>query len=168
MAGENQITGILNKYGSQISAELHSYIEQKPLTVYGVVNASGKLRDSVHYDIKDNVMRVYALFYIYYIEHGRKGGKRPPSKAIYDWVESKESFKQKVGWNLLKEYQKKSLAFAIAKKIGEEGTTIFQQGGSKLLEDILSPELKGQIQSQLILTFREKTNALMRSAILGK
>ena len=113
-------------------------------------------------------MRVYSLFYIYYIENGRKGGKRPPSQAIYDWVESKESFKQKVGWNLLKEYQKKSLAFAIAKRIGEEGTTIFKQGGTKLLADILTDELKGQIQSQLILTFRAKTNALMRSAIVGK
>lgn len=160
MAESNEITGILNKYGAEISAELKDFIAQKPLTVYGVVNASGKLKNSVHFDIKDSVMRVYALYYIYYIEHGRKGGKRPPQKVIEQWIVDKGL--------ILKDISVKSLAYLIARKIGEEGTTIWKQGGTKLLEDILTPELKGQIQSQLILTFRAKTNALMRSAIVGK
>ena len=160
MAGENEITGILNMYLSQISAELKDMIQRKPVTKYGVVNASGKLKDSVRQDIKNAVGRVYALDYIYYLEKGRKPGKRPPAKAIEQWITDKGL--------ILEGISKKSLAYLIARKIGEEGTTIYQQGGSTLVADILTDELKGQIQSQLILTFRSKTNALMRSAITGK
>jgi len=168
MAEANEITGILNKYGSIISAELVDMIQRKPVTKYGVVNASGKLKDSVYFTVSNNVMQVKALSYIYYLEKGRKSGKRPPSGAIRDWVESKESFQQKVGWDAMKEYQKKSLVYLIQRKIGEEGTTIYEQGGSTLIADIVDDEMRGQIQSQLILTFREKTNALMRSAIVGR
>lgn len=168
MAGENEITGILNLYLSQISSDLKDMIQRKPVTKYGVVNASGKLKDSVRQDIKNAVGRVYALDYIYYLEKGRKPGKRPPTKAIEAWIESKESFKNSSGWNTLKQYEKNSLVYLIQRKIGLDGTTIYQQGGSTLVADILTDELKGQIQSQLILTFRSKTNALMRSAITGK
>jgi len=159
MAGENVITGILNKYLSQISADLKDEIQRKPVTKYGVVNASGKLKDSVRQDIKNNVGRVYALDYIYYLEKGRKPGKRPPSKAIEQWITDKGL--------ILDGISKKSLAYLIARKIGEEGTTIYQQGGSTLVSDILTPELKGSIQSELILNFRKTTNALFRSAITG-
>lgn len=158
----SEITGILTKYGSQISADLKDFIQSKPLTKYGVVNASGDLWKSVRQDQKDFVLRIYALDYIYYIEKGRKPGKRPPKKAIREWLDVKPKFAS------LEAKEKDSLAYLIAKKIGEEGTTIYQQGGTKLLDDILTDELKGNIQSELILTFRNKTNALMRSAILGK
>ena len=158
----NEITGILTKYGAQISADLKDYIQSKPLTKYGVVNASGDLWKSVRQDQKDYVLRVYALDYLYYIEKGRKPGKRPPKKAIREWLDVKPKFAT------LDAKEKDSIAYAIAKKIGEEGTTIYQQGGTKLLEDILSDELKGNIQSELILTFKAQTNALMRSALLGK
>jgi len=191
MAGENNITGILNKYGAEISAELKDFILQKPLTVYGVVNASGKLKNSVRYDIKDSVMRVYALNYIYWVEHGRKPGKRPPfdssstkygvkergeSKgqprgdfpSLSEWMENKPSAQSRFGWSLLTQAKKASLIYMIATKMKKEGTVIYKQGGTKLLEDILTAELKGDIQSDLILTLKAKTNALMRSAITGK
>lgn len=159
---ESEITGILTKYGAQISADLKDFIQSKPLTKYGVVNASGELWKSVRQEQKDFVLRIYALDYIYYIEKGRKPGKRPPKKAIREWLDVKTKFSS------LEAKEKESLAYAIAKKIGEEGTTIYKQGGTKLLEDILTDELKGNIQSELVLTFKERTNALMRSAILGK
>lgn len=160
MAGENEITGILNKAGAKVSAETKDAIASKPVTVFGVVNASGKLKASVRYDIQDGVCRVYALDYIYYIEKGRKPGKRPPTKAIEQWITDKGL--------ILRNISKKSLAYLIAKKIGEEGTTAYKQGGTKLLEDIVGTEFRGEVQSELLLTFKEKTNALMRSAIVGK
>ena len=160
MAEANEITGILNKYGSLISAELVDMIQRKPVTKFGVVNASGKLKDSVHFTVANNVMQVKALSYIYYLEKGRKPGKRPPMKVIEQWITDKGL--------ILEGISKKSLAFLIARKIGEEGTTIYEQGGSTLIADIVDDEMRGQIQSQLILTFREKTNALMRSAIVGR
>lgn len=156
----SEITGILNKFGAQISADTKDHIKQKKVTKFGAVNASGDLADSVHYDIKDAVLRVYALSYIYYVENGRKPGKRPPTKPIEKWIVDKGL--------ILRDISVKSLAYLIARKIGEEGTTAFKQGGTKLLSDIVDGEIRGQIQSELILTFKEKTNALIRSAITGK
>ena len=160
MAGENEITGILNKAGSYVSAETKDAIVRKPVTVYGVVNASGKLRDSVRYDLRDGVCRVYALDYIYYVEQGRKPGKRPPRKAIEQWITDKGIIPDKIS--------KQSLAYLIAKKIGEEGTTAHKQGGTKLLADIVGADFRSSVQSELLLTFKEKTNTAFRSAITGK
>lgn len=159
MAGENKITGVLNKYGAFISAETKDVIKSKPLTKFGVVNASGKLADSVRYDIRDNVMRVYSLDYIYYLEKGRKPGKKPPRKVIEQWIKDK---------GIISTLKTSSLAYLIQRKIGEEGTTVFQQGGTKLLEDIVNDKLRGEIQSDLILTFKEQVKALMGSTIIGK
>lgn len=154
----SEITGILNKYGAQITANLKADIKGKSLTPHGVLNASGKLADSIRYEADNNGLKVFALDYFYYVEKGRKGGKRPPMKVIEQWITDKGI--------LIEEKKKKSLAFLIARKIGQEGTSIYQQGGTQLLENIVTDELKGQIQSELILTFKEKIMAQMKS--LGK
>lgn len=162
MAGENTITGILNKYGALLSAELKNDIQQKALTKYGVVNASGNLAKSIRQEIKDNILRIYAAEYIYYVEKGRKPGKKPPRKVIRDWLNVKPAFAS------LSDKKKDSIAFLIQRKIAEKGTTIFQQGGSRLTQDILSNELKGEIQSELILNFRKLVTSQTKNALLGK
>lgn len=159
MAGDNQVTGILNVAGAQTSAELKDAIQSKRITVFGVVNASGKLKNSVRYDIKDAVMRVYSLDYIYYLEKGRKPGKRPPRSAIRQWIDDKGITPDGIS--------KDSLAFLIQRKIGEEGNTVYQQGGSTLIADILPPAVN-QVKNDLILTFKNKTIAGYRSAITGQ
>ncbi len=159
MAGDNQVTGILNVAGAQTSAELKDAIQSKRITVFGVVNASGKLKNSVRYDIKDAVMRVYSLDYIYYLEKGRKPGKRPPKAAMLQWIEDKRITPRGIS--------KDSLAFLLARKIGEEGNTVYQQGGSTLVADILPP-VASQVKNDLILIFKNKTIAGYRSAITGQ
>lgn len=159
MAGEEKIIAVLNKYGAFISAETKDVIKNKPLTKYGVVNASGKLADSVRYDVNGGAMKVYSLNYIYYLEHGRKAGKKPPRKVIEQWIKDK---------GIISNLKTSSLAYLIQRKIGEQGTTAFQQGGTKLLEDILTDKLRGEIQSDLILTFKEQVKTLMGSTIIGK
>ena len=151
------ITGILNKYGAYISAKLKDDIQQKPITKYGVANASGRLKDSVRQEVSNNVLRIYALDYIFYVENGRKAGKRPPTAPIEQWITDKGL--------ILEGISKKSLAYLIARKIGEEGTTAYKQGGTDLAEGILTDELKGEIQSQLILTFRQNVNAMIKNSL---
>lgn len=157
---QQAITGILNYYGAKLSADLKNDIQTKRITKYGVANASGKLKDSIRQEVEDNVLRIYALDYIFYVENGRANGKRPPTKAIEQWITDKGL--------ILEGISKKSLAYLIARKIGEEGTTAFKQGGTNLTKDILTTDLKGEIQSKLILTFRENTNAMMRNALTIK
>ncbi len=159
MAGDNQVTGILNVAGAQTSAELKDAIQSKRITVFGVVNASGKLKNSVRYDIKDAVMRVYSLDYIYYLEKGWEPGKRPSRSAIRQWIDDKGITPDGIS--------KDSLAFLIQRKIGEEGTTIYKQGGSKLVADVIPPAVSS-LKSNLILSFKNNTIAGYRSAITGQ
>lgn len=70
--------------------------------------------------------------YTYQLVHGRKPGKRPPIDPIEDWVNIKLGITGKQG---------RSVAFAVSKKIAEEGTNIYQKGGTNLLEVLDEPQL---------------------------
>lgn len=49
--------------------------------------------------------------YAYYVENGRRPGKNPPVKSLYDWC-----------FRHLKRGDAKSFAFALSRKIGRKGT----------------------------------------------
>lgn len=90
--------------------------------------ASGDLLNNIEYEVTrgDFTYTIYVKMkdYWYYVENGRKAGKRPPIKNILDWITIKPVLPRP-------RYNKKGklklptplqLAFAIATKIGEEGT----------------------------------------------
>lgn len=139
------LTEQLNRIGQALVDKLKEDIKTKPVTKYGVVNASGKLADSVRYEVYDNGVRVYALDYIYYLQFGRKFGKFPPRSVIRKWIDDK-------GINPT-DISKDSLAFLIARKISRQGTTIFQQGGSDLVSGVIESEFFTNLTQQLIDTF---------------
>jgi len=148
---------ILNEIGQVVSDRLVNDIKTKRVTKYGAVNASGKLAESVRYDVTNNgeTLRVYAEDYIYYLVHGRKNGKRPPKQAIREWIDAKGISPDGIS--------KDSLAFLIARKIGEVGTTIYQQGGSDLVSDIITDELVIQVKQEL----NDRLIALFQSDLVG-
>jgi len=148
---------ILDEVGSVVSDRLVNDIKTKRVTKYGAVNASGKLAESVRYDVTNNgeTLRVYAEDYIYYLVHGRKNGKRPPKQAIREWIDAKGISPDGIS--------KDSLAFLIARKIGEVGTTIYQQGGSDLVSDIITDELVVQVKQEL----NDRLIALFQSDLVG-
>jgi hypothetical protein len=143
---------LLNTLGNTVVERLKNDIKNKPVTKYGAVNASGKLYDSIRYEVTNNAetLRVYAEDYIDYLVYGRKPGKRPPRDVIRKWIDDKGL--EPVG------ISKDSLAFLIARKIGEEGTTIYQQGGSTLLSDIITDNLiretRDKLEDELYVMFK--------------
>lgn len=143
---------LLNTLGNTVVERLKNDIKNKPVTKYGAVNASGKLADSIRYEVTNNgeTLRVYAEDYIDYLVYGRKNGKRPPKDVIRKWIDDKGL--EPVG------ISKDSLAFLIARKIGEQGTTIFQQGGSTLLSDIITDNLiretRDKLEDELYVMFK--------------
>jgi hypothetical protein len=174
----------LNDLGAGISQQLRTDIVSKSVTKYGPVNASGKLAKSIRYDVTPTNLKVYALNYFYYVENGRKGGKRPPFDktstkfgnktrgknkgqprgdypTLSEWLENKPSAKQRFGYDSKTQAQKSGLIYAIAKKIAESGTVAFQQGGTKLLEDVTTKERIDMVRQQLALTMQ---NQLIRTA----
>lgn len=134
------ITITLNAIGQQVTDRLRQDIKNKSLVSgYPAPNASGKLYESIYYKVENNVLRVYAEDYIYYLQYGRKPTQTQKSSGktlreiIREWIDIK-SISPKDG------ISKDSLAFLISRKIHNEGTLIYRQGGSTLLTDIINAE----------------------------
>ena len=77
---------ILNDYGKELVARLQNDIRTKRVTKYGAVNASGDLASSIRFEVNGSVMTIYGNDYIYYLQYGRKSGKRPPTSVIKQWI----------------------------------------------------------------------------------
>ena len=137
---------ILNKWGIKLTEQLVNDIQNKLILRQGArgqfsspVNASGALADSIKYTIDGYRLKVQGNDYIYYLQYGRKAGGRPPIKAIRQWIDDKGITPEKGS--------KDSLAWAIAKKIEQEGTTIYKAGGSELVSGIFNEALQQSIES---------------------
>lgn len=136
---------ILNKWGIKLTEQLVNDIQNKLILRQGArgqfsspVNASGALADSIKYTIDGYRLKVQGNDYIYYLQYGRKAGGRPPIKAIRQWIDDKGITPEKGS--------KDSLAWAIAKKIEQEGTTIYKAGGSDLVSGIFNEALQNSIE----------------------
>lgn len=160
------VNSLLNEVGSKIVADLKNDIRNKTITKYGAVNASGRLEKSIRYEVDGLSLKVYGEDYIYYLEAGRRNGKRPPKQAIREWIESKPSAQANFGWNQLKEYQKNSIVYLIQRKIGEKGTTIFEQGGSDLVSAVINKDIIDFIQTKLLDGFNTETVQSFRSQVV--
>ena len=72
--------------------------------------------------------------YTQQLVEGREPGRFPPIQSIIDWI----GFK---GIRPIEENMKiSSLAFLIARKIAREGTEYFKEGGTDLIESVVTPK----------------------------
>jgi len=103
-------------------------------------NASGETSREIKWMMPtDNQVIVSGPSYVFVLEKGRRPGKMPPvTPNITDWIRSK-------GLSIEKSVE--SVGFAISKKIAEEGTKLFQQGGRT---DILTPALSDERIDKLL------------------
>lgn len=85
--------------------------------------ASGNLLNNIDFRLKINDSAYSVIFsmedYWWYVENGRKAGKRPPMDKILEWIKIKPILPRPSNEKLPTPNQ---LAFLIARKIGEEGT----------------------------------------------
>src|SRR5690606_34998191 len=75
--------------------------------------------------VEGNKGIIRGMAYTEQLVQGREPGRRPPVDAIEVWVNAKLKKTGKEG---------RGIAFAVANKIAESGTTWYQRGGSDLLE----------------------------------
>lgn len=122
------------------------------------MRASGRWAEELEALVEGNVGIIRGEDYTEYLTKGRKPGGAPPVQVIYQWMLDKKTFRGE-----------KSLgrAFAIAKTIGERGTSWYQIGGTDLLEilqdnealqayyNVLGDYLRVNISEQLIRGFKE-------------
>lgn len=82
-------------------------------------NATGKTSQSLEMEASDTRLTVTGAKSFLFVETGRRSGKRPPIAPIKEWAIAKGLVSD--------DKQARSLAFAIATKIGNEGTTTVSQ-----------------------------------------
>ena len=113
-----------------------AYLEQKKnevRTAYEAKgrSASGAAGQSLTVNVSEQPNKITGSItgshYWYYIEHGRRPGKRPPIASIEKWIDDRRL--------TLDGITKRSLAFLIARKIGNEGTK-----GTPILESVFTPQ----------------------------
>ena len=98
------------------------------------MKASGQWVDTIEAITERLSGKILAQYYTEYIVDGRKPGKFPPRGVIEKWIIDKgiKPLDDKISIS--------SLAFLIARKIAREGTEYFKQGGTDLIEAVITPE----------------------------
>lgn len=101
------------------------------------MKASGKWEKGLEVNATKHKSTLLGEHYTYQLVNGRKNGKFPPRENIEQWIRDK---------GIQSELKVSILAFLIARKIAKEGTKYFRQGGTDLIDSVITPE---RIQSIL-------------------
>jgi len=101
------------------------------------MKASGEWEKQLEYFVKYTakivLVEYFGLDYTEYLTKGRKNGGFPPINVIRKWIDDK-------GITPKDNISKDSLAFLIARKIAREGTNYFKQGGTDLIDGVITQE----------------------------
>ena len=117
---DDGILRIVQNWGNELIAQMQNRLR------INKTNATSSLYESINPEIK-GTQRGYRLTvlmedYWQYVEEGRRAGKMPPIKNIYEWIRYKRPMQEKIQQSPDKIAATKSLAYVIARKIGQKGT----------------------------------------------
>ncbi len=101
------------------------------------MRASGEWADSLEIQIDGFKFNILGKDYTQYLTNGRGSGNKPPIDPLKKWVAAKFGYTD--------EKQITGTAFAIANKIAKEGTTWHKQGGSDLIDGVLTDQREDEI-----------------------
>jgi hypothetical protein len=132
---------VITEFAEALIAGIAENIRSKNVTPFGSMHTTGHAEDSLFYKITDNKLIIGSSWaYITVLEDGRKPGKFAPPEVIEKWIEDKP-IPVTDNSNFQGAISKESLAFLINRKLKEEGSLIYQQGGnSGILSDYLNQE----------------------------
>lgn len=103
------------------------------------MSATGNWLQSLETEARGNTGVIRGQDYSYYLVNGRRPGARPPIAPIEQWVNDKLGISGSQGLGI---------AFAVANKIAQEGTSWYEKGGSDLLEVLESEEVVNFIRNE--------------------
>jgi hypothetical protein len=104
------------------------------------IRASGQWAESLSVSVSGNSAEMLQESYGEQLENGRKPSTQPPSEVIEQWLRDKG-----IANRLEKGMSVSTLAFLIARKIGREGWNRQNNGGTKLISSVVTPERIQQI-----------------------
>lgn len=137
------LTGLTQAILKQFAEEVIQDIRAK------IPSVSGESAASLGYRIDATGLTIFSSKkYFTVLETGRKPGKRPPIDVIEQWVKAKP---------IQSDISPRSLAFLIARKIGEEGSLLYRQGGkSGVISDSINEQvIKEKLIDNLGTSFRD-------------
>ena len=156
---------------SELNTLVQQLLEQyKGSLARNKINASGNLSETAKAfgKVEGSSLNKYEyqiIFdladYWYYVENGRRPGKRPPISAIEQWIQDKGIAPHPRANGSIP--STKQLAFAISNKIAIEGTQYYQMGGTQVLHDAIneqSPVLDAIVDRIGVLLDKEVASAL--------
>jgi len=133
-----------------VNAILKNFAEE---TIAGIrsriPNVTGASANSLGYRIDAEGLTIFSsMKYFTVLETGRKPGKRPPISVIEQWIKDKP---------IASDINPRSLAFLIARKIGEEGSLLYRQGGKSgvISDNINDKVISENLVANLSDTFRD-------------
>jgi len=103
------------------------------------MDATHKWLNSLEARANNGNGEIWGMDYTYWLVNGRKPGVMPPVSALLPWVNAKLGITGK---------EALSVAFAVATKIKNEGTSYYPEG-TDLLEVLNSPECKAYVIEQI-------------------
>ena len=137
-ATDDGIIRIIQNWGNELIAQMQNRLRSNK------TNASSSLSQSVEPNIKSRQggynLTILMNDYWLYVENGRKAGKMPPIKNIYEWIQNKQPLQAKVAQSPDRIAATKSLAYVIARKISKKGTKA---------QPFISPSLKQVTREEL-------------------
>lgn len=129
---------ILSDFGNKLVEAIRQKQIQK-----GII-ASGKSAAELEIKATDKQLQVIDREgYFEFQEFGRRPGKRPPRESIKQWIELKLQGNIRSGISI------DSLAFLIARKIGQQGTKTFRTNPTGVLSEVINEEAMQNLKSQI-------------------
>ena len=108
------------------------------------MRASGRWELEKEFITKESGTRIvgtiWGASYTGALQFGRKPGKFPPIAAIEQWIQDKR---------IISDIPIRSLAYLIARKIAKEGTKYFRQGGTDLIDSVITTDRIDNIISKV-------------------
>lgn len=154
------LAAVLEQFAARATEEYRSRLE------IGRTNASGKLSESVEYQVIRNEQTWSVTLsledYWKYVENGT-GPHWPPRNKILEWIKVKPVIPRPSANGITPSDQ--SLAFLIQRKIANEGTE-----GKHHLEktvDSVMTDFESQLEEALAMDMEENWNAIISSGFRG-
>ena len=140
-------TPILKREFDQLADELRAKHEELEM------RASGDWMDSLDTYAFPRSARIDGLHYTNQLVSGRAPGRFPPIRAIEQWIEDKG-----IAARLSGDITVSSLAYLIARKIATVGTDYFIQGGTDLVDAVITParmqEIVNRVGAQFVIEYQ--------------
>lgn len=116
------------------------------------MRASGKFADELVVESGIDSVKLIGEKYAEQLQYGRRAGKRPPIEAIKQWIKDKG-----IVSNIKNDANNSSLAFLIARKIGQQGWNRQGYGGVNLIDEVITKnriqDIINKVGAELTLTF---------------